>query len=158
MDEELFSTNAAAEFLNEQVPERSVTGWALWLRNNRNNSRRVVMRIPFERLGGGAFYRRDDLASYVAWEKSRQVGRLKLTGRAAEVMRAYGIGSASGSTTGRKLRVTAIDPKVDEASGMPYVQIITDDPLMVYRLEVLEAKSIAGELLEAIDVCERAAT
>ncbi|MBJ9591749.1 hypothetical protein I5745_14735 [Burkholderia seminalis] len=103
-----------------------------------------------------AHYDVHELARFVEFEKQRRLGSVTLTGRAAEVMRAYGIGEKGGSTTGRKLKVSGIHPQVDEA-GKPYVQLITDDPLMVYRLEVAEAVSVLKELAAAVEVCKRSA-
>lgn len=157
MTEELLSNAVAAQVLSELMPEKTPDQWALWLQNNRNQARRVSYRIPFEKMAGGVFYRRDELAKFAEWEKARQLGTIKLTGRAAEVLQAFGIGSATGSTTGRKLKVTGINPQVDQATGKPFIQCITDDPLMVYRLELDEAKAILKELGEAVGWCERAA-
>ncbi len=156
MTDELLGNSAAAQFLHEQIADRTPEQWALWLQNNRNQARRVSYRIPFERMAGGVFYLREELANFVEWEKSRQLGTIKLTGRAAEVIRAFGIGTTGGSTTGRKLNVTGITPQINEATGNPFVQVVTDDPLMVYRLELDEARQITADLLEAIAVCERA--
>jgi len=149
---ELLSRQASAEWLAQQLPDKNAAQWALWLRNNSNSARRAVYRVPVEQVGRSAFYQPDELRKFVEFEKQRQLGTLKLTGRAAEVMRAYGIGSSGGSTTGRKLNVTAINPQIDEATGKPYIQFITGDPLMVYRLEPGDAKNIARDLIEAIRV------
>ncbi len=158
MTEDFLSNALAAQRLAEIIPDKSAEQWALWLQNNRNQSRRVPYRIPFERIAGGVFYRPDDLAHYAEWEKSRQLGNMKLTGRAAEVIRAFGIGTGGGSTTGRKLKVTGINPQFDEATRTVFIQLITDDPLMVYRIELSEAKQIARDLIEAIGACERSAS
>lgn len=154
MTDELLSNSFAAQVLCELLPEKNAEQWALWLQNNRNQSRRVSYRIPFERMAGGVFYHREELAKFAEWEKSRQLGSIKLTGRAAEVVRAFGIGTASGSTTGRKLSVTGINQQTDVATGKHFIQLVTDDPLMVYRLEVDQAKQIGLELLEVVGVCE----
>ena len=156
MVEELLNNNVAATVLSELLNDKTPEQWAVWLQNNRNQSRRVPYRIPFERMAGGIFYHREELAKFAEWEKSRQLGTIKLTGRAAEVVRAFGIGKSGGSTTGRKLNITGINPQIDDVTGKPYVQLITDDPLMVYRLEVSEARSLANELGEVVEVCERA--
>lgn len=153
---ELFNNSVAAQTLHELLPEKTAKQWSLWLQNNRNKSRRNAYRIPIERLGGGVFYKPEDLQAFAEWESSRQLGTMKLTGRAAEVMRAFGIGDKNGSSTGRKLSVTAINPQIDESSGKPFVQFITSDPLMVYRLDPNEAKNIALELIEVANVCEKA--
>lgn len=155
MTDELLSNNVAAQTLHDLEPEKTPEQWTHWLQNNRNQSRAVPYRIPFERMAGGVFYRQEELAAFIEWEKSRQLGTLKLTGRAAEVMRAYGIGEKSGSATGRKLKVTSINPQIDEATGTPYVQLIANDPLMVYRIEIDEAEAIMQEMAEAVDVCKR---
>lgn len=160
---EFLSNTVAAQALGELLPTEGKTHeqWLLWLQNNRNQARRVAYRIPHERgiegIGGGIFYRREELAKYADWEKSRQLGTLKLTGQAAEAMRAFGIGTASGSTTGRKLKVSGIKPQIDEATGTAFVQLITDDPLMVYRLELEQAEAILHGLGEAIGACRRGA-
>jgi len=155
MTEELLSNSVTAQTLFEALPDKTLEQWTLWLQNNRNPARRTPYRIPYVKMGGGVFYRTEELEKFVEWEKARRLGSIKLTGRAAEALRAFGIGEAGGGTTGRKLNVTGINPQVDSVSGLPYVQIITSDPLMVYRVEVEQAREIVRELSEAITVCER---
>lgn len=150
----ILNTRAAAEYLHEQIPGDSVQYWRQALINNRRSDRTPPYRVGFKTVGRAAFYTPDELANFVEFEKGRRLGTMKLTGRAAEVMRAFGIGTASGSTTGRKLTVTAITPQTDEGTGKPFIQFITDDPLMVYRLELHEAKTIARELIDAIGACD----
>ena len=70
-------------------------------------------------------------------------------------MRAFGIGDKNGSSTGRILCIATINPQIDEATGQPFVQLITSDPMMVYRLEPNQAKSLAQELIEAVKICEK---
>jgi len=154
---ELLNSKAAAEWLNEALPGQSAEYWQRWLANNRNQARRAPYRIPFQSIVGfkAAQYEPDELAKFVEFEKQRKLGSITLTGRAAEVMRAYGIGEKGGSTSGRKLKVSGIYPQVDEAHR-PYVQLILDDPLLVYRIEVDEAEGLLKELSEAIQVCKRA--
>jgi hypothetical protein len=153
MTEELLSNSVAAQMLHDLEPEKTPEQWMHWLQNNRNQSRTVPYRIAFERMAGGVFYRQEELTAFIEWDKSRKLGTLKLTGRAAEVMRAYGIGEKSGSATGRRLKVSGINPQVE--NGVPYIQLITNDPLMVYRLEVDEAEAIIQEMAEAVGVCKR---
>lgn len=150
MNDELLGNSMTAQALSEQLQDKTPEQWAGWLQNNRNQSRRVPYRIPFQRINGGIFYARDELDKFVEFEKQRTIGTIKLTGRAAEVLRAYG-----GSATGRKLKITTINPQADEATGKLYIQVIADDPLMVYRLELDEAQAIAAKLTEAINYCER---
>lgn len=151
----LLSTNAAGDWLNDAVPGETPAHWRTALANNRKSERNPPYRVPFSTVGRGAFYAVSDLLEYAEFEKARRMGKMKLTGRAAEVMRAFGIGANDGSTTGRKLKVSGINPQVEESTGKPFIQLITDEPLMVYRLELEQAKSISAELNEAIQCCER---
>lgn len=153
---DLLSRQVAAEWLTERLTDKNAEQWALWLRNNANQARHATYRIPTESIGRGTFYNIEELTKFVEFERGRQLGSIKLKGRAAEVARAFGLGSTSGSTTGRELLISAIDPQFDEVSGKTLVRMVTDSPLMVYRLEVSQAKKIAAELLEAVAVCEGA--
>lgn len=156
MIDEVMNSNVAGDVLHELMPDKPADEWAIWLRNNRNQSRQVSYRVPFERISNGAFYRKEDLAEFAAWEKSRQLGTLKLSPRAKEALEAFGVGIATGSTTGRKLTVTGINPQVDEATGKTFIQMIFSDPLRVYRVELGQAEAVAKELNEAIQFCKRA--
>jgi hypothetical protein len=149
--EELWGNGVAAQFLSVQLPGRNAEQWELWLRNNRNQSRRAPYRIEFERISNGTYYRQSELAKFIEWEESRQLGTMKLTGRSAEVMRAYGIGTSNGSTTGRKLEIVGINRQFDQSSDQAYVQVITGDPLMVYRLPLEQARDVAEKLIAAAD-------
>ena len=146
---ELYGNSFAAQYLSEQITDKTPEQWELWLRNNRNQSRKVPYRIAFERISNATFYRPEELAKFVEWEKSRQLGVMKLTGRSAEVMRAFGIGSSNGSTTGRKLEIVGITDQFDEATGARFVQLIISEPLMVYRLDPDQARQVAAKLLNA---------
>lgn len=146
----LLSRSAAAEWLALQLTDKGAEQWALFLRNNANHARRAFYRIPVVPVGRNAFYELPELGKFVEFEKSRQLGELKLTGRAAEALCAFGVGTASGSTTGRKIQLTAITPQTDSVTGARFVQIIMDDPLRVYRVDVAEAKGIVRQLMAAI--------
>lgn len=143
---ELLSTQAAAEYLSLHLSGKSTEQWALWLRNNRNQARRAIYRVKSEQMGRMAVYAPDELAAFVEFERSRNLGTIKLTGRAVEVMRAYGLGESTGSTTGRKLTVTSVNLQIDNITQKAYVQVITSEPLMVYRLEPEQAIQIGAEL------------
>lgn len=155
MDDDLLNGGVAAQMLSELLAEKTPVQWALWLQNNRNQLRNVSFRVPFIKMAGGVFYRRDDIAKFAELEKSRQLGTIRLTGRAKEALAAFGIGTASGSTTGQKLTVTGISPQVDQASGKSFVQLVVNDPLKVYRLELDQAEGILKELNEAIQFIKR---
>jgi hypothetical protein len=155
MDKELLSTQVAGDLLAEMLPDRDAEQWALWLRNNRNQARKATYRIPTVRISNGAFYTRDELAKFAEWEKSRRLGKITLTGRAAEALRAFGIGEAGGSTTGRKLEYS-VTPQVGE-DGSTFVQFVIEKPtLAVYRLDRTELAQLVKELAEAQIVLDRA--
>jgi hypothetical protein len=157
-EQALLNTNAAGDWLNDAVPGETPAHWRTALSNNRKTDRNPPYRVPYSTIGRGAFYTVSDLLEYAEFEKARRMGKMKLTGRAAEVMRAFGIGANGGSATGRKLNVTGINPQVDESTGKLFIQLITNEPLMVYRIEVEQAESIASELKEAIECCKRGST
>lgn len=154
--EQYKNVGMAAAYLSEQLQDKTPEQYKLLLNSSRVKSRAVAYRIPYEKLSGGIIYRVDELDKYIALQKSRTMGTVKLSTRAAEALKAVGFGEAAGSSTGRKFNITGINPQVDEATGEVFIQIITRDPLMVYRLEIEEAKAIAQELTGAIGFCERA--
>ena len=53
---ELLSNSVSAALLSELLTGKTEEQWMLWLNNNRNQSRRVPYRLPFERMAGGVFY------------------------------------------------------------------------------------------------------
>jgi len=155
---DLYSTQAAAEFLSRALPDEGDSAyWSSVLINNRRTDRAPVHRIPFCRIGKGAFYAPEDLARFVEFEKGRRVGNIKLSGPAAEALQAFGIGEG-GSATGRRFEVAGITLQSDEVTGKPFVRLITTSPLMVYRLELEEAKTIAKALSDAAKAGEKVAS
>lgn len=156
MHAEELSSQEAEERAQEVIPEKPGY-WHNYLINNRREKRPAAYRIPFtKKPDGRVFYNVDEFAKFLEFEKRRRIGGMKLTGRAAEIMRAFGIGEAVGSTLGRKLNLTSISAQIDQATGRSFVQIISSDPLMVYRVEPGEATAIAEKLTEAAGECERA--
>ncbi len=155
MVDELLNNQCAASLLREMVTGRTTEQWLQWLQNNRNPARRSAYRIPFEKMGGAVMYRRSELAKFIEWENSRNLGAIKLTGRAAEVMQAFGIGSATGSTTGRKFQQPNISVQVDQASKEIFLQMIQPDPLLVFRLSVDEAERFAQDLADTVRNAKR---
>lgn len=150
------NSSVAGQVLSEELGDKTPEGWALWLRNNRNQSRHAPYRVPFEKISNGAFYSQEDLSAFVKWEKSRRLGSFKVTGRTMQVLDAFGIGHADGSSTGRKLKVGGITPQIDETNQEAFIQLVLEDPLRVYRLSIDQAESIARDLSEVIKVCKRA--
>jgi hypothetical protein len=143
MTDEFFSCSVSGEILHELVPDKTAEQWALWLRNSRNQSRRVHYRIPFVRMAGGVFYDPEELRKFADWENNRRLGKIKLTGRAAEVMRAFGIGEATGGATGRQWKGASADRK----DGV--IQFVIADPLLVFAMTPEQALDLSCELKKA---------
>jgi hypothetical protein len=146
--EELWSNSLTAQFLAEQLPGRNSERWYLWIRNNRNNSRSAAYRVPFVRISNGTFYRPADVHKFIAWEKARQLGTMKMSSRTLQAMQAFGVGQPNGSSTGRSLQVLALTAQSDPITGDHFVRFVTDEPLTVYRLSPEEAKSLGQQLVD----------
>lgn len=144
---ELLSRQAAAEWLAQQLQDKSVEQWALFLRNNANNARRAVYRLPVEQIGRSSFYQPDELSKFVQFEQGRQLGTLKLSGRAAQAMQAFGIGQDGGSTKGRKWKGGSANLAND--NGGVFVQAVISEPLTVFAMTAAQAIEFGKELIEA---------
>jgi hypothetical protein len=152
--DDLLTNGMAAKTLHALLPERSEEQWALWLQNNRNHARPVSYRVPFVRMGGGVLYEVAELNRFVEWERARKLGTVKLSSQAAAALDAFGIGTSEGSPYGRSLSC-----KVDVAQtqeGEPFVRLIVEKPLAVFRLSAAQASSIAHGLIESADLVARA--
>lgn len=154
MEEVLYTSSKAAVVLHEQLRDKTIAQWETWLRNNRNGTRNAVHSIPFERVGKGAMYRAEDLAKFVVWEKSRRLGTMKLSNRAAEALHAVGFGEQGGSATGRSLDCQVV-AAIDEATGRHFAQLVIRNPLLVFRLESEQVRALAYELTEMADAFDR---
>lgn len=153
MTTELLSPSVAAQRLHELLPHKTVAQWGRWLQNNRDQNRAVAYRIPFERLSSGVVYRPESLREYSDYENQRRIGNRRLTAQEKEVLKAYGVGEPSGGATGRKLDIGGINVHLDDATQMPYIQMIVNEPLLVFRVEVSQAEAILKELQDAVDYC-----
>lgn len=142
----LYSTQAAAELLSEQVGE-AVGYWITRLANMRNPKRAVSYRLNFATTEGRlGLYAEADLRSFIEFEKTRRIGDMKLSPRAAEALRAFGVGQPGGSTTGRKLNYTATLQPSNDGISKPFVQLLIKDPLLVFRLEHDEFNAMMADL------------
>lgn len=131
----------AVQFLQEHM--RQPEGyWANFLTNNRRPERRPAYKVPFLKQGGKVLYAREHLAKLLEREKHTHLGGLQVSGRAAEVMRAYGIGTPQGGPYGRKLQYT-LTPQSNE--GGLHVQLLIEDPLLVFCLPVDQVDKLAKE-------------
>lgn len=145
---DLLTAAAAAQYLHERLPHQSVSYWRQVLTNNRRPDRIPSHRIHTITVRKRTFYEEDELLRYVRFEQSRRFGGMRLTGRAAEMMRAFGIGDPNGGSTGRKLKISEVSPQIDETTGEGFIQLIIEDPLSVFRLDVAQATEF-GFMLEA---------
>lgn len=147
MTETLLTTNAAGNWLHEAVPGESPAYWRQALINNRRPDRSPPHRVPFDTLGRVAVYTPEALQAFADFEKSRRIGQIKLTGRAAEVVRAFGIGEAAGTSQGRVFKGASAN--LASGSGGAFVQTIINDPLLVFMLTPEQAIGFGRELVEA---------
>lgn len=146
--ETLFTTQAAAEWLHEAISGESPDYWRQALINNRRPDRNPPHRIQFSTLGRAALYTLEALKGFAEFEKSRRLGRLKLTGRAAETIHAFGIGQSGGSTNGRKWNGGSANLSTD-GDGNVFVQVIINEPLMVFAMSPDQSAEFGKELAEA---------
>lgn len=150
---ELLSRQAAAEWLAQQLQDKTAEQWALWLRNNANTARRATYRIQTEQIGRSAFYNLGELEKFAEFEKGRQLGQLKLTGRAAEVLQAFGTGTEGATTNGRKWKGACANLGTDK--GAAFVQTIINEPLTVFAMTAGQAIEFGRELIEAGQAAQR---
>lgn len=159
MSDELFNNPVTSQYLSEQLqdqyPQRSPQQWEGWLQNNRNQSRKVPYRIPFERIAGGVFYSKVEIDKFIESEKQRRAGSIKNSGRVAEIMRAYGI-DEGGTSKGRVWKGLSAYTSNDE--GEVYIQLTIKEPWLVYRLTPEQARSAAKELMEVGEAGMRQST
>jgi len=150
---ELLNRQVAAEWLAQQLQGKTAEQWALWLRNNANTARRASYRIQTEQLGRGTFYNINELEKFAEFEKGRQLGQLKLTGRAAEVLQAFGTGTDGATTNGRKWKGASANLGTDK--GVAFVQTVINEPLTVFAMTATQAIEFGQELVEAGQAAQR---
>lgn len=148
-----YTTQAASEWLDEAIPGHTPKYWQGVLLNNRRENRRNVHEVPYTLVGKCAFYREEDLRSFAEFEKQKRIGNKKLTGRATEVIRAFGIGQTGGTSQGWKWDGASATPQ--HVAGEIFVQVVVNNPLTVFKLSPAEAISFGKELLEAGEFSER---
>lgn len=122
--------------------------WTIWLANDRKPGRAQYLRV--EPGPGRPRYARSVVDAYVDAQRAKRLREQGPSGRAVEVLEAFGIGTEAGSSTGRRFSAQVL-PQLDEGTGVPFVQLITASPLAVYRLSVTQAREVAAELTDAAD-------
>lgn len=153
--EQYMNVGMAAAHLSEQLKDKTPEQYTLMLNSNRVKSRAVAYRIPYEKIGGGVAYAVEELEKYIALQKSRTIGTVKLSTKAAEALQAVGFNEAGGSSTGRRFNPTDLILAIDEVTKKHFMQLILSDPLRVYRVEVEAAQFLNRELTELLSVVER---
>ena len=129
-----------------------------WLTRIRNELKRPnkVDRIPAQKQGGRWSFPAlvlEDWISAISADRHKR-GQLPTT-RAGEVLAAFGVGQEGGSTTGRKFSAT-INTQHDEQTGEVFAQLITSNPMMIYRLSADELLALADEAREVGNFLKRA--
>lgn len=153
--ENFLDTKAAAEHLHARIPGESVKYWTARLNNLRRTDRTQPFELRFAKVEGkSGFYNRADLERYVEFEKSRRVGKVKLSSRAAEALRAFGIGEAGGTSLGRIFKGGTANPHPDN-KGSVFVQAIINEPLTVFAMTPEQAIEFGKELIEAGQAAQR---
>lgn len=143
-----YSTQAAAEHLSKEVGE-TVDYWITRLANMRNLKRKVAYRLNFATTEGRlGLYAEEDLIAFTEFEKTRRIGDMKLSPRAAEALRAFGVGQPGGGSTGRKLNYTATIQPSNDGISQPFMRLLIKDPLLVFRLDRDEFNALVADLCE----------
>lgn len=153
-EETLLTTQAAGDYLHEQIPGESPGYWRQALINNRRGDRKPAHRIPFSTLGRAAVYRLEDLAAFCEFEKSRRLGTVTLSAKAAEALKAIGFGEEGATTSGRRWKGGSAN--VANNNGV-FVQVVISEPLTVFRVEPADAIAFGRELIEAGEHAQRIA-
>lgn len=152
----LFDTRAAAQHLDNLIPGESIKYWTLRLNNLRRADRPQPFKLGFAKVEGkSGYYAEGDLTSYVEFEKARRTDKAKLTGRSAELVRAFGIGESGGGIYGRKLACTVMLGLEENDANKQFVRLMIERPLSVFRLEADEAAGLAEELLDVVAAIKR---
>ena len=100
-------------------------------------------------MGRQVFYRRNELNEFVRFHQQLRIGDVRPTGRVAEALGAFGVGMG-GSSTGYAWPQATVFAAVDEATGVPFVQLSVPGPRpTVYRLNPNQAVELAAALASA---------
>jgi hypothetical protein len=150
--ENFLDTKAAAEYLHAQIPGESAKYWTARLNNLRRTDRAQPFELRFAKVKGkSGFYNRADLEQYVKFEQSRRLGKVKLSGRAAEALRAFG-----GFPQGRPFKGgSAYLLPPSETSSSVLVRLTIDEPLMVFAMTPEQAIEFGKDLVETAQAAQR---
>lgn len=141
----LLSNQAAAEFLNKQIPGEGEKYWIDRLNNRRRTDRPQPFDLKFTTFEGKqGFYREEDITAYIEFEKAARVGKVKLSSRAAQALHAFG-----GTAQGRQFAGAGVNLQVSNDTGKTFVQTVIREPLMVFAMTPAQAIEFGKELVEA---------
>lgn len=148
-------TKAASEYLHDRIPGESLKYWTARLNNLRRTDRPQPFELRFAKVEGkSGFYNSADVEQYVEFEKSRRVGKVKLSSRAAEALRAFGIGEPGGTSLGRTFKGGTANPHPDNKGGV-IVQTTINEPLTVFAMTPEQAIEFGKELIKAGQAAQR---
>ena len=141
------SAPTAATYLSDQLGGKR-DYWITWLANDRRPGRAHL--IPPLDGPGRPLYLVAALDAFIDLERAKRLEKTGPSGRAAEVMQAFGIGSEDGSRTGRKL-ACQVTGQLDEQTSQGFVQLSIASPFLIFRLDTDQARSLARSLIQEAD-------
>lgn len=148
MQDDFLTMAQAVQHLTDQVGD-DAKYWVNKLANLRKPKRASAFPLAFAKKERGiGYYALSDLARLVEHEKHLRLGNLKFTGRAAEVMRAFGINEPGGSPYGRELKTFRVSEAVIDGDPRTFAQLTVGDPLSVYRIDIEQIENMIAELTE----------
>jgi len=106
-------------------------------------------------MGKMVIYSEEELIKFVKLEKSRRLGKINLSDRAVEALRAFGMGEQGGGSQGRKWTGASVNSMVSSDGQSVLVQTIINDPLLVFAMSAEEAISFGQELTDAGKMAQR---
>lgn len=152
---EFVTTADASKYLVDAVPGETEQYWSRRLTNLRRADRTQPYELNFCKYDGKTgLYKQQDIVAFAEFEKTRRLGEMKLTGRAAAALRAFGVGEPGGGSRGREFNGSA---NLQPADGghPPIVQLIINNPLLVFALSPARAWALGNELIESANVAKR---
>ncbi len=149
MKSESVSSTDAERYLQAALGEPDGY-WRVFLQNNRRPDRSPPHHIPFVVMRGRPQYQTKDLDAFIEYQRESELNRGKVPGGLDDALRAIG-----GWPTGRPFSAN-ITPQVEEGTGVTFISIFLANPLIAFRLDPDQARSVAAELIEAANVVDRA--
>ncbi len=150
MTQEILRSSEVADVLAAELGGTS-THWHTWLKNDRKPGRKNL--LPPLPGPGRPRYLMVAVEALIAAERARRMQDGQPVGRAAEVMKAFGIGEG-GTNTGRHLEAHVYG-QLDEHAKVGFVQLHVLHPMLMFRLTPDQARQLAAELIEEAKYADR---